>query len=157
MPYNNRKPKIKPAKGKRARLTATPESKLGRFILAQTPYPKPIAPSPSKAAGMKKYGPGKEFTTAHPYLVADVRPKLTKANPLKLSAKAPKKSQDKFRRLTPAGARRILKEGFYWKIGGVKRRMSKVIRIPYRYTDPLFNQKTTAALIIAWEGAGGGC
>jgi len=41
--------------------------------------------------------------------------------------------------------------------GAGTHRMSKVIRIPYRYHDPVLKKDAMAALIIAWEGGGGGC
>jgi len=53
--------------------------------------------------------------------------------------------------------KRILDAGLHWKIGAGTHRMSKVIRIPYRYHDPVLKKDAMAALIIAWEGGGGGC
>jgi hypothetical protein len=59
--------------------------------------------------------------------------------------------------LTKAEKNDILRKGLFWKIGRAKRRMSKVIRIPYTYEDPKNGKRAQTALIIGYEGAGGGC
>jgi len=113
-----------------------PAVKLGDFIIGQTPYPNPVPLTISRAAGLTLHGPGRLFTTAHPFKIPDVRSK--KAG------------------LPEARVRKILRAGLFWKIGASTRRMSKAARIPYRYYDPISKQHVKAALVIGWEGAGGG-
>ena len=133
-PYRSLKAKSRKAKGRRAK--GSPAVKLGDFILGETPYPNPVPLKLSRAAGLKLYGPGRRFTTAHPFKIADVRSK---------KAGLPK-----------ARVRKILRAGLFWKIGGATRRMSKAARIPYSYYDPGSKKYVKAALVIGWEGAGGG-
>ena len=120
---------------------------LGSDILAQTPYPSPkypkAGPNPDKPFRVQTYGPGVKYNTEKPYESPDVRLKNATFNGKLLSA-AQKKT--------------ILRKGLFWKIGGRPHRMSKVIRIPYTYKDPINGKPgRQTALIIGYEGAGGGC
>lgn len=112
--------------------------KLGDFIFDQNPYPKPVYPGSYKSKGIKAYGPGKGFGADHPYEHTDLRLRAAK------------------RAVGAARASRILKEGVKLRIGNVERRMSKVIRIPYRHYDPDRKKRVSGALVICYEGAGGG-
>jgi hypothetical protein len=117
---------------------------LGSYILGQTPYPDPKYPNPGQAFRAETYGPGVEYSTEHPYESPDVRSK---------------KATFKGKLLTDAKRKTILRKGLFWKIGGRNLRMSKVIRIPYTYTYYEEGVKKTGetALVIGYEGAGGGC
>jgi len=115
---------------------------LGSYILGQTPYPSPNYPKPDKAFRVEKYGPGVKYSTKRPYESPDVRlPKATFRKKL----------------LTDAQRKAILRKGLFWKVGRTTRRMSKVIRIPYTYVDPINGEISQTALVIGYEGAGGGC
>jgi len=134
---------------KRKRLSGYPDSgrreapslRLGDFILGETPYPSPKYPSPT-AAEVKTYGPGMNFNTDRPFDFPDVR--------------SPKAARNK-KKLTKPEKTKILRAGLFWKIGGVERRMSKAIRIPYTYFDHVAQKYAKTALVIGYEGAGGGC
>ena len=120
---------------------------LGSYILAQTPYPSPKypepGPNPDKPFRVQTYGPGVKYNTGKPFESPDVRLKNATRNG-KLLTKAEKND--------------ILRKGLFWKIGGRPHRMSKVIRIPYTYKDPINGKPgRQTALIIGYEGAGGGC
>ncbi len=111
-------------------------AQLGTLILRETPYPGPKYRG--TFPGKKMFGPGKPFDTRRPFKFADVTWK--KAN------------------LPKARVKRILARGFYWNVGpGKTHRMSKVIRIPYTYFDPKKGKNVNTALVIGYEGAGGGC
>jgi hypothetical protein len=132
-------------KAKRAALGAL-VLELGSYILAQTPYPSPEYPkagsNPDKPFPGQTYGPGVKYNTGKPFESPDVRLKnATFKNKL----------------LTKAEKNAILRKGLFWKIGGRPHRMSKVIRIPYTYKDPINGKRAQTALIIGYEGAGGGC
>ena len=118
---------------------------LGGFILGQTPYPSPNYPKPRKSGKpfrVQTYGPGVKYDTDRPYESPDVRlPKATFRKKL----------------LTDVQRKAILRKGLFWKLGGTTRRMSKVIRIPYTYVDPINGKISQTALVIGYEGAGGGC
>lgn len=122
-------------KGRRAQGTSS--ARLGDFIFSQTPYPNPSA---LKLARAQVYGPGRRFTAARPFKIADVRSKKART----------------VGHLSAARAAAILRQGLKWKIGNGKYRMSKVVRIPYPYYDPVLKKTSPAALVIGWEGAGGG-
>jgi hypothetical protein len=125
-----------------AKPAAGPSLKLGRFIFDETPYPNPQYPKIGRGPGVKIYGPGKRFVVANGgFKIADVR----------------KRKSQEVGHLSKAKVKKVLREGLYWKIGRKTERMSKVIRIPYRYHDPVLNTMAKAALVIAWEGGGGGC
>ena len=133
------------AKRKRPSRYKTPRGstlslRLGDFILGATPYPDPKYPNPG-GARVKTYGPGTKFNTNRPFESPDVRAARATRNKKKLT-----KSQKS----------KILRSGLFWKIGGVKRRMSKAIRIPYTYFDPLAQKYVKTALVVGYEGAGGG-
>ena len=94
-------------------------------------------------ANLQTYGPGVKYNTGKPFESPDVRLKNATRNG-KLLTKAEKND--------------ILRKGLFWKIGGRPHRMSKVIRIPYTYKDPITGKPgRQTALIIGYEGAGGGC
>jgi hypothetical protein len=118
---------------------------LGGFILGQTPYPSPNYPKPRKSGKpfrVQTFGPGMKYDTDRPYESPDVRLK---------------NATFKGNLLTKAKKNDILRKGLFWKVGGATRRMSKAIRIPYTYFDPKNKKMTQTALIIGYEGAGGGC
>ena len=120
---------------------------LGSYILAQTPYPSPKyptpGPNPEKPFSVQTYGPGVKYNTGKPFESPDVRLKNATRNG---------------KVLTKAEKNDILRKGLFWKVGGSTRRMSKVIRIPYTYKDPINGKPgRPTALIIGYEGAGGGC
>jgi len=135
----------KQRKGKRVTVrkpAAGPSQKLGQFIFDETPYPNPRYPKIGRGPGVQIYGPGKRFVAAKGgFKIADVR----------------KRKSQEVGHLSKAKVKKVLREGLYWKIGRKTERMSKVIRIPYRYYDPVLQTIAKAALVIAWEGAGGGC
>lgn len=135
------KPKVRRKNGKAPKPHGTLSARLGDLILQQTPYPNPDPLKISRAAGLKMYGPGRRFTAAKAYTIPDVRSKKARLK----NAPLPK-----------ALVKKILRSGPKWDVGGVLRRMSKVMRIPYNYKDPVDKKKAKAALVIGWEGAGGG-
>ena len=116
---------------------------LGDFILGQTPYPHPTYPKAGPALRRKTFGPGGKFNTQRPFGVPDVR-----------SARATLKKK----KLTKSQRNKILRAGLFWKVGpGKPHRMSKAIRIPYTYFDPVDKKVVKTALVVGYEGAGGGC
>lgn len=132
--------KVKPGKpvkpGKAVKPPGGASLKLGNFIFQETPYPNPRYPKIGRGTGMTVYGPGRRFTAAKPFKIADVRSKKSG--------------------LPRAVANRILRAGLTLRLGSTNHRLSKVIRIPYVYADPLLKKTVKAALVICWEGAGGG-
>ncbi len=129
------------AKRRRYQISLAVGPALGNFILDQTPYPNPSYPN----AGARKmtYGPGKKFNTARPFSSPDVR--------------SPRATLKK-KKLTKSQKNKILRAGLFWKVGpGKPHRMSKVIRIPYTYFDPIDQKVVQTALVVGYEGAGGGC
>jgi len=118
---------------------------LGSYILEQTPYPSPNypkpGPNPAKPFRVQTYGPGVKYHAGHAYESPDVRLK---------------NATFKGKLLSAAQKKTILRKGLFWKIGGRAHRMSKVIRIPYTYVDPKNGKTSQTALIIGYEGAGGG-
>lgn len=99
---------------------------LGDFIFDENPYPKPRYPRTYKSKQIKRFGVGKSFN-----------------------------SRRKFRRVVVSDPKEYLK-GLFWNVGGTNVRVSKAVRIPYSYFDPKRRKSIRGALLIGYEGGGGG-
>lgn len=112
------------------RLSAEAARRLGEFIHQQNPYPWQME-LPLDLERLSSYeevemeGPGKHRDQGNPFTVVDV-----------------------------TGDRVRFMEGLFWYFGGKPRRMSKAIRIEYRYA--VNDKEYTQHLLIGYEGAGGG-
>jgi hypothetical protein len=114
----------------------------GSLILQEVPYPFPSYPNANRPLPKKIYGPGSRFHARHAFKVPNVKSK---------------KAKEVDKTLTTAKANKIVRAGLFWDIGGAKRRMSKAIRIPYTYYDPVDKKNVKTAIVIGYEGSGGGC
>jgi hypothetical protein len=142
-PSNEDKEEARMAKRKRSQTYLAVGPALGNFILGETPYPNPSYPNAGPTLRKKTYGPGTKFNTKRPFGSPDVR-----------SSRATLKNK----KLTKSQKNKILRSGLFWKVGpGKPHRMSKVIRIPYTYFDPVDQKVVQTALVVGYEGAGGGC
>lgn len=123
---------------KRSKSTDEAYNKLGYLIFDENPYPKPMYPRSYDPKNLQIYGPGKTYDADDPFTFVN----LTSAHAKRM--------------LGRVKAAKLYKEGLTFMVGKTKRRMSKVIRIPYTHYDPDKKKQVPGAVVIAYEGAGGG-
>ena len=102
--------------------------KLGDFIFDENPYPRPAYPRAyTRNKRIKRFGVGKSFHKGRVFGKVNVSD-----NP------------------------KLYLKGLFWSLTGKNVRVSKAIRIPYTYFDPKKRTSTRGALLIGYEGGGGG-